>query len=503
MANIFTNAFSDFFTYFGAKRFFDNKVALPSNREILGSKSVMRLDVNDNLEVTKQVSELALVILRKAGFFSTGIWKHYDKDGVEIENSIFVERFNKPNFYQGGTDFVREISISMSVFGNAIIKFDKSTKSHFTDAPPTNLSVLPFNDLEVNLTGKRYYEVENLSDVISSIVDTGIQPNKVFSTDEVLILRDNTSENKAGNVMSVSRIEALRMPLSNTKVAYEARNVGIQEKGALAIISAEAQNGIAAYNPTEKDDLEKDLTTNYGVHKGQKRYKYSNTPIKVHSLAYDLSKLGLLDEVEVNFRRTVDTFGLKMDLFSDEKGSKYENLKDAEITTYTSTIIPEAAIISEALTKAFAPEGTRFMLDFSHLAILQEDGKVKTDADKAQIDLLNKALGDKVISIQEYRDNLPDFMELDDSLDFGEDSSDIDKLLFESSLKLRGTVGGVDGIIGINESVANGQMSRQNAINLLVTIYQFDEVTANSLITDITNNGENQAGENNNTRAED
>ena len=69
-------------------------------------------------------------------------------------------------------------------------------------------------------------------------------------------------------------------------------------------------------------------------------------------------------------------------------------------------------------------------------------------------------------------------------------------------MKLRGTVGGVDGIIGINESVANGQMSRQNAINLLVTIYQFDEQTANSLITDITNNGEDQAGENSDAEQE-
>ena len=82
----------------------------------------MRLDVNDNLEVTKQVSELALVITTKAGFASNGIWKHLDKDGVEIENSPFTAKWNKPNFYQGGTDYIRECFISMGVHGNGYYK---------------------------------------------------------------------------------------------------------------------------------------------------------------------------------------------------------------------------------------------------------------------------------------------------------------------------------------------------------------------------------------------
>jgi len=61
--------------------------------------------------------------------------------------------------------------------------------------------------------------------------------------------------------------------------------------------------------------------------------------------------------------------------------------------------------------------------------------------------------------------------------------SDVKSLLFDASLNLRGTVGGVQGIILVNQSVARGEISRENAINLLVEIYQYDREIAESLIT--------------------
>ena len=143
-------------------------------------------------------------------------------------------------------------------------------------------------------------------------------------------------------------------------------------------------------------------------------------------------------------------------------------------------------------------DGSYMKLTYDHLPSMQEDVGQMYATEKTKLEILNKSLTDKVISIQEYRENLPDFIELDPSNDFSQDTSEVDKLLFESSLKLRGTVGGVDGIIGINQAVADGQMTRDNAINLLTVIYQFEEQIADSLITTVTNtgNGEEQQAEN-------
>lgn len=52
----------------------------------------------------------------------------------------------------------------------------------------------------------------------------------------------------------------------------------------------------------------------------------------------------------------------------------------------------------------------------------------------------------------------------------------------EAKAKLKGTVGGVQGIIQINQSVANGEMTEKSAELLLVEIYGFDPAIAGRLI---------------------
>ena len=55
--------------------------------------------------------------------------------------------------------------------------------------------------------------------------------------------------------------------------------------------------------------------------------------------------------------------------------------------------------------------------------------------------------------------------------------------LAQAQTNLKGTVGGLDGIISLNNAVSSGQMDRQTAINTLVNYYGYDPVTANSMIT--------------------
>jgi hypothetical protein len=54
----------------------------------------------------------------------------------------------------------------------------------------------------------------------------------------------------------------------------------------------------------------------------------------------------------------------------------------------------------------------------------------------------------------------------------------------EAQANLKGTVGGVQGILQIQQSVAQGITKRDAAISLLETIYGFDPDTANRLLGD-------------------
>jgi len=438
MGNILTNGFSSLYnSWFGSKRFFDNKVPLPRENQLIGSKSIVKLDTNDYEDIVTQVSELGLVIGTEASFVASGVWKHLDKDGVEIEDSEFVKRFNEPNYYQGGTDFLRDCSISMSTHGNGFLKYERSARSLSKPTPPLSIFVLPFKSLEVETTDKAYYEVSNVSDVISKVIDTSVQPYNEFTAEDLILLRDNTTSNKVNNMLSVSRIDGIRVPLSNIKVAYDSRNVGMQEKGALAVLSPAEAKGITSYKPSEKEELERSFTSDYGIKKGQKRIMWANAPLNMLDLSYDMSKLQLLEEVRADFNVVVDHYGLVRDIFSTEKGSTFENKKTAYITTFENTIIPKANIISEAFTKAFAPDGTKFILDYSHLAFFKEDEKIKAESDRSIVEL----------------------------------------------------------VLSVNEAITEGMMTRQNGIELLVFVHQFEEATAELLVTDIERNEEDTAGE--------
>jgi hypothetical protein len=48
---------------------------------------------------------------------------------------------------------------------------------------------------------------------------------------------------------------------------------------------------------------------------------------------------------------------------------------------------------------------------------------------------------------------------------------------------LKGTVGGLDGIINLNAAVSRGELDRQTAVNTLISYYGYDSIVANSLIT--------------------
>lgn len=110
---------------------------------------------------------------------------------------------------------------------------------------------------------------------------------------------------------------------------------------------------------------------------------------------------------------------------------------------------------------------------------MQEDDTKKQSAFKTQTEALDIQYKDGAISIDEYRANLG----LEPLVKAAEVTQSIDDKIANAQVSLRGTVGGVDGLIGLSASVANGTMDRSAAIAIAMNVYGFDAATANSVIT--------------------
>jgi hypothetical protein len=145
---------------------------------------------------------------------------------------------------------------------------------------------------------------------------------------------------------------------------------------------------------------------------------------------------------------------------------------------YTDTIIPETQQMYDTIAHqlGLAKDGYYIKADFSHLPVLQDDEQTKAAADKTKAETYNILLRDGVITTEQY------------AMDFGyqlETQSQTDAkaaALAQAQTELKGTVGGLSGIIELNTAVTGG-LDRTTAVNILVNYYGYDAATANSMIT--------------------
>jgi hypothetical protein len=457
----------------------------------LGSKNPIYIDCNDLEVVYHQIPHLKLVINTKAQMLSNGTWKHYTAEGVEIPTSKYLDVLSNPNVLQGGRSFITQYSINEDLYGTSFIYVDKGLATRM----PQYMWCLPSKNIVINRTGK-IYKQSNISDIIEDyeLREEGGLIEK-YAVDEIIRLK--TEDDNL--IVGTSKVNTLRQQISNIKHAYDSRNVAIVNRGTQGILSALAPqptaNGMPTLTPIEKKEAESKLQNDYGTGRNQNRVGLTTLDVKYTDLSAKIKDLMLFEEIQDDFCVIIDTYGLNKNMFAAGSDNTYENVSSGERQAYQNTIIPQAKRLSEEITKMYEMDNGEYLeLDYSHLAVMQEDEKSRADVDKVVVESLNRAYNDKVISGKEYRDNLPSSFNVSGELESEQNVDEVAKALFDASLKLRGTVGGVDGIISINESVSMGQMSRDTAVNLLTIVYQYSQEDANRLIT----NNINSTNQNNN-----
>jgi len=331
---------------------------------------------------------------------------------------------------------------------------------------------LPNNKIKINLSGKKLKQME-INDLIDSFVFTYDDGSK-----ETIQLEDSiylTTADGMNIVRPISRIDSLRLPLSNIMASYNKRNVLLENLGAIGILSAQSNDmgGAIPMTPEERQKIQKDW---YRRQKDELIITESN--VNWQPMSYPTRDLMLFEELTEDKLAIIDAFGLNYNLFSSEKGATFSNVRDSIRMAYTDTIIPETQQMYDSMIAQWGLQGEYYLqANFQHLPILQDDEQVKAQAEKTKVDTWSVMLRDGVITQQQYAE------EFDIELQKQDRTEAQAAALAQAQTNLKGTVGGLDGIIGLNAAVSSGQMDRQTAVNTLVNYYGYDPVTANSMIT--------------------
>lgn len=336
---------------------------------IAGQAGAVLLDTTKPQEIYNSVPQLKAVVDMKAQMFSNMIMKIVDKDGIEVIDLELSKLLNYPNVLQSQNSFLKQWKTQEQVFGNQFVYANKpSSISKY----PVSLSNISPAYVEPYLTGKLYDQVTIDGIIKHYNYSEGGKNKRIFETKDVMFNKIGALDN---TIIGVSPISALALPLSNISSAYKFRNVIMNNKGALGILSSGAKDGMGALplKPEEKTRIENSHQERYGIEDGKMKLLITDNPVTWQAMSYPTRDLMLFEEIDTNMLAICDVYGLKVDLFST-KNSTYENGNNAMIKAYQDTIIPEADSFCQALTQFLKLQnGMQIIADFSHISILKDD----------------------------------------------------------------------------------------------------------------------------------
>lgn len=441
---------------------------MPYSNQIWGVKKAVWIDTNNAWEWFMTIPELRAVIDKRASMMSSNQVRMYDANGDEILNHWFLDMVNNPNPVQSWSDVVYSLSVNDALYSNAF------AYSPLRSFDIRNMFVpLPSNKVQIMTSGKtlKQMDVDGLIDGYRFEYDSNEYEN--LELKDVIYLTTNDGMNL---IRPTSRIDALKYPLSNIKAQYNKRNVLLENIGAIGILSAQNSDigGAIPMTPEEKRQIQRDW-----YNRSKDEVIITESQVNWQSMSYPTRDLMLFEELNADKIAIIDAYGMNVNLFSSEKGSTFTNVRDSVRMVYTDTIIPETQQMYDTIAHQMGldKQGIKIVADFSHLPVLQDDEAMKASADKTKVDTYSVMLRDGVITQQQY------------AMEFGIELEQVDKAeamaagLAQAQTQLRGTVGGLDGIIAINTAVSTGQMSRETGVNTLVNYYGYERSIAESMVT--------------------
>jgi HK97 family phage portal protein len=334
-------------------------------------------------EIYLTTPELKIVIDRLATMFANGVWRHYDKNGIEIENSEHVARLENPNIQQSRNEFLTQWFIERCLYPGT---FTYMLRPSELVEVPLALWNLPPSRIVVNRTGK-IWNMTELEEIVSSYelrYEKG--KNETFKTKDIIQFNMPDPDDP---ILGRSTLDALKMPISNIRAAYGYRNVILTKKGAIGMWSTDGKDAIGSINltPEEEKKMSEELTRTYGIGDHQAKIMISSKPMKWTAATYPTKDLMLFEEVDANKKAIIDMFGANEYMFAsgvNAKGSTFTNVEMGNKICYQDTIIPIAEDYANGFTKRFGlnEKGEYLCLEYDHLPVLQDNEKEEAETNK-------------------------------------------------------------------------------------------------------------------------
>jgi len=370
-----------------------------------------------------EVPELNGIISLKVGAFANGIIKIVsNQTGEEVSrNEPLVRALLNPNQYQSQREFLQQTKFYHEIYGNEILYFltpvgmPLNVKGLFSISPDciqiTEDNSRPFFQ-NTEFRGKYSYTWGGQT--IDFPLDSIIHINRSNVSGRMVSVGLSTSEvnqSSHSHLWGCPVQESLQPNIRNIRAAYEARNVLIENRGALGILSNAAEDSTGSVLPIDpklKKELQEDYRK-YGMMKGQQQIIMTSLKMRWDQMAIDADKLQLFQECEEDTKSICLGFGVPYELIAS--GQTYDNKLRAERQFYQNTIIPEANEWCDAINRRveIAGKSWRVSISYDHLPVFQENVKERAQAMSLMSNAMEKLITIGVMTVQQAQVELQKF----------------------------------------------------------------------------------------------
>lgn len=360
------------------------------------------VNTSDKWNLYYSIPELQAVVLRYADMVASANPIIVDKDGnrMNINGDNIFRLIDRPNAMQSWGKMMKMIAINQCVTNNVLIYAPNGSFGKLQLMP------LAFNNVKIVPTGKNLVSVDLASFIEKFQIPTSrINEFKDFMPDEVIYISEVDGINLFD---SRSKLDALKMPLSNLKKQYEKRNVLLINMFSLGILSSNNTDGISSLPISESDvnKIRKDIKM-----RNEGEVIITDKPLKFDPMTFPVKDLMLFEEMTADKLAIIDAFGLNQHMFGQGeggKGSTFSNVEMGERQAYNSTIIPATEILYDELTKQMKldQQGMYLVPDFSHISVLKQDETRSADALLKRASAVEKISGIVDLTDEEKRNLL-------------------------------------------------------------------------------------------------
>jgi hypothetical protein len=351
------------------------------------------------------VPELQTTINYDAKLFATMRPVLKDSNDKVVEKHPVLEVLHNPNPLQNFQEFATHARVFSLIFGDGFIHNLKGFKetAALWNLPAGNSRIIPvdnntiiYNQTDINDIIKEY-EFEYNGGKIT------YPPEDVIHSNNLQISNDKQEDKY---LKGISKIQPLTQACQNVITAYEARGI-LQGNSPMGILSNKSkdQAGTMPLKPGDKEELQKEMKK-YGLSKEKYQYILTSMDLEFLTMAADLGKLKLFEEVEEDQRAICNAFGISVEIFL--AGTTYDNKKEIDKDIYQNAIIPAAedwlSILSKGLS--LTEQGLKLVPDFSHVPALQSDLLERSKMWNQATTAMSKAYADTALTKEEYREAL-------------------------------------------------------------------------------------------------